>query len=101
MALAGSTSLATSSPIQRCMVDLRRLFMLIPPSTTSTGGANCLGRIHASDEWVFMRVHWDHTRDGKRFDQHGVEVFRLNPEGRVSEFWALMRDTAAFDEFFS
>jgi hypothetical protein len=48
-----------------------------------------------------MRVHWDHTRDGKRFDQHGVEVFRLNPEGRISEFWALMRDTAAFDEFFS
>jgi ketosteroid isomerase-like protein len=35
--------------------------------------------IHASDEWVFMRVHWDHTRDGKRFDQHGVEVFRLDP----------------------
>ena len=57
--------------------------------------------VHASDDWVFMRVHWDHTRNGKRFDQHGVEVFRLDPEGRISEFWAFMRDTAAFDEFFS
>jgi ketosteroid isomerase-like protein len=55
--------------------------------------------VHAGDEWVFMRVHWDHTRDEKRFDQRGVEVFRLDREGRISEFWALMRDTAAFDEF--
>jgi hypothetical protein len=30
-----------------------------------------------------------------------VEVFRLDPEGRISEFWALKRDTVAFDEFFS
>lgn len=57
--------------------------------------------IHASDDWVFMRVHWDHTRDEKSFDQHGVEVFRLDPDGRISEFWALMPDTAAFDEFLS
>jgi ketosteroid isomerase-like protein len=57
--------------------------------------------IHASDDWVFMRVHWDHTRNERRFDQHGVEVYRLDSEGRISEFWALMRDTAAFDEFFA
>lgn len=30
-----------------------------------------------------------------------MEVFRLDPEGRISEFWALKRDTVAFDEFFS
>jgi ketosteroid isomerase-like protein len=55
----------------------------------------------ATDEWVFMRVHWDHTRDGLRFDQHGVEVCRLDRDGRIVEFWALMSDTEAFDEFFS
>jgi ketosteroid isomerase-like protein len=57
--------------------------------------------IHASDDWVFMRVHWNHKRNGKHFDQHGVEVFGLNPDGKISEFWALMRDTMAFDEFFA
>jgi hypothetical protein len=57
--------------------------------------------IVATDEWVFTRVHWNHARDGKRFDQHGVEVYRMNAEGRVAEFWAYMRDTVAFDEFFS
>lgn len=57
--------------------------------------------VHASDEWIFVRVHWNHSRNGKRFDQHGLEVYRLNREGRISEFWALMRDTSAFDEFFS
>ena len=55
----------------------------------------------AGDEWAFARVHWNHTRDDKRFDQRGVEVFRLNAEGRIAEFWAFMRDTAAFDEFFA
>jgi len=25
--------------------------------------------IVATDEWVFTRVHWNHWRDGKRFDQ--------------------------------
>lgn len=39
--------------------------------------------IVATDEWIFTRVHWNHSRGGKRFD------------------WALMRDTAAFDEFFA
>jgi ketosteroid isomerase-like protein len=54
----------------------------------------------ATDEWAFARVHWNHTRDGKRFDQRGVEVYRLNPDGQITEFWALMSDTTAFDEFF-
>jgi len=57
--------------------------------------------IVADDRWAFVRAHWNHTRDGKRFDQRGVEVFRLTPDGRIAEFWAFMRDTAAFDEFFS
>jgi ketosteroid isomerase-like protein len=55
----------------------------------------------ASDEWAFARVHWNHTRDGKRFDQRGVEVYRLNADGRITEFWAFMRDTIVFDDFFA
>ncbi len=54
----------------------------------------------ATDEWAFARAHWNHTRDGKRFDQRGIELYRLNADGRIAEFWAFMRDTAAFDEFF-
>lgn len=57
--------------------------------------------IVATDEWIVTRVHWDHSRDGKRFDQRGVEMYRMNTEGQISEFWAFMRDTAAFDEFFA
>lgn len=57
--------------------------------------------IVASDEWVFTRVHWNHTRDAKRFDQHGVEVTRMNVDGQIAEFWAYMQDTGAFDEFFA
>ena len=55
----------------------------------------------ATDGWIFTRVHWSHARDGKRFDQHGVEIYRMNAEGQIAEFCALMRDTAAFDEFFA
>jgi len=46
-------------------------------------------------------VQWNHSRDGKRFDQRGVERYRMNAEGQIAEFWAFMRDTAAFDEFFA
>lgn len=91
----------------RSKADTMALFEEVVPEFSETGEPVIttfnieIKGIHASDEWVFMRVHWDHARGGKRFDQHGVEVFRLNPEGKVSEFWALMQDTTAFDEFFS
>jgi len=55
----------------------------------------------ATDEWAFARVHWNHRRNGKRFDQRGVEVYRLNPAGQIAEFWAFMQDTIAFDDFFA
>ena len=57
--------------------------------------------VPADDEWIFTRVHWNHLRDGRRFDQHGVELYRMNPKGQIAEFWALMRDTVAFDDFFA
>lgn len=55
----------------------------------------------ATDDSIFTRVHWNHQPNGKRFDQHGIEMYRMNAEGQIAEFWALMRDTAAFDEFFA
>ena len=55
----------------------------------------------ATDEWAFARVHWNHMRDGRRFDQRGVEVYRLNAAGQIAEFWAFMQDTIAFDDFFA
>lgn len=60
-----------------------------------------LDEVIATDEWAFARVHWIHKRGNKRFDQRGVEVYRLNADGRLAEFWALMHDTVAFDEFFA
>jgi len=33
----------------------------------------------ATDEWVFTRVHWNHSRDGKPFDQRGVEKPHKHP----------------------
>lgn len=91
----------------RSKADTMALFDEVVPEFSETGKSVIstfnidIEGIHASDDWVFMRVHWSHTRNGKRFDQHGVEVFRLNAEGKISEFWALMRDTMAFDEFFA
>ncbi len=91
----------------RAKAEIMALFGELVPEFSNTGEPLIstfkihVESIHASDEWVFVRVHWDHSRDGKHFDQHGVEVYRLNPEGRISEFWAFMRDTTAFDEFFS
>lgn len=91
----------------RSKADTLALFEEVIPEFSETGEPVIstfsieIETIHASEEWVFMRVHWDHTRADKRFDQHGVEVYRLNPEGRICEFWALMPDTTAFDEFFS
>ncbi len=55
----------------------------------------------ATDEWAFARVHSNHKRDGKRFHQRGVEVYRLNADGPITVFWAFMRDTVALDGFFA
>jgi hypothetical protein len=57
--------------------------------------------IVATDDWIVTRVHWNHSRDGKRFDQRGVEMYRIDAEGQIAEFWALTRGTAALDEFFA
>ncbi len=79
----------------------------IVPEFSATGQAVMstfiieLEDVVATDEWAFARVHWVHSRDGKRFDQRGVEVYRLNADGRIAEFWAFMRDTTAFDDFFA
>ena len=55
----------------------------------------------ASDAHAVALVRYDHRRDGRSFSQLGAEVCHFNQEGKVSAFWALIDDTAAFDEFFA
>jgi hypothetical protein len=46
-------------------------------------------------------VRYEHQRDDRRFGQLGAEVFHLDEDGRITESWALIDDTGAFDEFFA
>lgn len=54
----------------------------------------------ASDDHVAAAVHYHHERGADVFDQDGVELFRIGSDGKIAEFWAFLRDTRAFDEFF-
>ena len=36
-----------------------------------------------------------------RFQQLGTEVFHVDENGQIKEFWALIDDTGASDEFFA
>jgi predicted ester cyclase len=56
-------------------------------------------KMMAGDDFVSMLVHYHHVRGEEVFDQDGVELFRL-AGGKISEFWAFIRDSRAFDEFF-
>lgn len=53
----------------------------------------------AGDDFVSMFVHYHHLRGEEVFDQDGVELFRI-ASGKIKEFWAFIRDSRAFDEFF-
>ena len=55
----------------------------------------------ASDDHVVALVVYDHKRGNRRFHQLGTEVYHLNADGKITAFWALIDDTAAFDEFFA
>jgi len=57
--------------------------------------------ILATDAHVVVLVRYEHERDDRRFQQLGTEVFHLNENGQIKEFWALIDDTSAFDEFFA
>ena len=54
----------------------------------------------ADDTHAVALVHYDHRRPGHPFSQIGAEVYHFNAAGKISAFWALVDDTAAFDEFF-
>jgi hypothetical protein len=54
----------------------------------------------ASEERVAASLHYHHERGADVFDQDGVELFRISADGKIAEFWAFLRDTRAFDEFF-
>ncbi|HUQ78544.1 MAG TPA: nuclear transport factor 2 family protein [Patescibacteria group bacterium] len=55
----------------------------------------------ATDAHVVALVRYKHERDDRRFQQLGTEVFHLDENGRITEFWALIDDTGAFDAFFA
>lgn len=55
----------------------------------------------ATDAHAVAIVRYDHRRGERVFRQLGAEVFHFDDAGRISAFWALIDDTAAFDEFFS
>ncbi|HUQ43965.1 MAG TPA: nuclear transport factor 2 family protein [Candidatus Limnocylindria bacterium] len=57
--------------------------------------------IVANDDHVVVLVRYEHERNDRRFEQLGTEVFHLDENGQIKEFWALIDDTAAFDEFFA
>lgn len=54
----------------------------------------------ANDTHAVALVHYDHRRAGRVFSQLGAEVYHFDAAGKISRFWALIDDTAAFDEFF-
>lgn len=57
--------------------------------------------ILASEAHVVVLVRYEHERDDRRFQQLGTEVFHLDENGQIKEFWALIDDTVAFDDFFA
>ena len=59
-----------------------------------------LREVVADDEHMVAFVHYHHERGDAVFDQDGVEFFSLAPDGKITAFWALLQDSAAFDEFF-
>jgi ketosteroid isomerase-like protein len=54
----------------------------------------------ADDSHAVALVHYAHRRAGRSFSQLGAEVFHIDQGHKITAFWALIDDTAAFDEFF-
>ncbi len=52
-----------------------------------------------SDDFVSMFVRYHHERADEAVDQDGIELFRVEA-GKIQEFWAFIRDSRSFDEFF-
>lgn len=59
-----------------------------------------LRNVVADDEHMVAVVHYHHERGDTVFDQDGLELFSLRPDGKITAFWAFVHDSAAFDEFF-
>ena len=55
----------------------------------------------ATDAHAVALVRYDHRGAGRAFTQLGAEVYHFDDAGKISAFWALIDDTAAFDEFFA
>ncbi len=57
--------------------------------------------ILASDKHVAMFTRVKAEREGKTMDVVLAQVFRVAPDGRWSEYWALADDQEAVDQFWS
>ncbi|MGH9225953.1 MAG: nuclear transport factor 2 family protein [Acidimicrobiales bacterium] len=55
----------------------------------------------SSDDHLVMFVRVRGGRDGHYLDVELVEVFRIGPGGRWSEFWSMADDQAQVDAFWS
>lgn len=52
-------------------------------------------------EHVVVLQNLTAERNGKKLDQKSVNVFHMNDEGKLTERWLLVEDSAAFDDFWS
>lgn len=55
----------------------------------------------ASDDHIALFVHVTGARRGRSLDVELVEVFKVGPDGRWSEFWSMADDQAQVDEFWA
>ncbi|HEY8870910.1 MAG TPA: nuclear transport factor 2 family protein [Candidatus Limnocylindrales bacterium] len=55
----------------------------------------------ANGEHVVALLHLQARSGAKEIDMARVNVYRANPDGRVSERWGYVGDQAAFDDLFA
>ena len=55
----------------------------------------------ANDEHLVALLHLRARRGAKTIDMARVNVYRVNPDGRVAERWGYVADQAAFDDLFA
>ena len=55
----------------------------------------------ANGEHLVALLRLQAESGGKRIDMRRVNVYRVNPDGRVAERWGYVGDQAAFDDLFS
>lgn len=80
-----------------------RLFEYFERVRSATGGSLVLEplSILASDQHTAMFTLVRGKRDGRTLDALLAQAFRVDPDGRYVEYWAMAEDQRAVDEFWS